>query len=154
MQATGCAPEAALAAQEAAERFDRAGDVLDAAGAALLAGRAHAASGARKQALDTLAGAEASFLHCGAMAKHAETARELRRLGRRVPVRGDRGQLGGSLTGREKEVARLVAAGLTNREIGGELYLSEKTVERHLSHLFLKLRVSNRAAVAATMTRS
>jgi DNA-binding NarL/FixJ family response regulator len=47
-----------------------------------------------------------------------------------------------------------VAAGLTNREIGGELYLSEKTVERHLSHLFLKLQVSNRAAVAATMTRS
>jgi DNA-binding NarL/FixJ family response regulator len=71
-----------------------------------------------------------------------------------VPVRADRGQLGGSLTGREKEVARLVAAGLTNREIGGELYLSEKTVERHLSHLFLKLQVSNRAAVAATMTRS
>jgi DNA-binding CsgD family transcriptional regulator/tetratricopeptide (TPR) repeat protein len=154
LQATGSSPEAALAAHEAAERFDRSGNVLDAACAALLAGQAHAASGARKQALDTLAGAEASFLHCGAMSKHAETARELRRLGRRVPVRADRGQLGGSLTGREKEVARLVAAGLTNREIGGELYLSEKTVERHLSHLFLKLQVSNRAAVAATMTRS
>jgi DNA-binding CsgD family transcriptional regulator len=44
--------------------------------------------------------------------------------------------------------------GLTNREIGGERYLSEKTVERHLSHLFLKLQVSNRAAVAATMSRA
>jgi DNA-binding CsgD family transcriptional regulator len=154
LQPTGSAPEAAFAAHEARERFHSAGNVLDAAGAALLAGQAHAASGARKQALDALAGAEASFLHCGAMSKHAETVRELRRLGRRVPVHGDRGQLGGLLTGREKEVARLVAAGLTNREIGGELYLSEKTVERHLSHLFLKLRVSNRAAVAATMTQS
>jgi DNA-binding CsgD family transcriptional regulator/tetratricopeptide (TPR) repeat protein len=151
--ATGSAPEAALAASEARERFDRAGDVLDAAGAALLAGRAHAASGARTEALNALAGAEATFLRCGAMSKRAETARELRRLGRRVPVHGGRDHLGGSLTGREKEVARLVAAGLTNREIGGELYLSEKTVERHLSHLFLKLRVSNRAAVAATMAR-
>jgi ATP/maltotriose-dependent transcriptional regulator MalT len=57
-----------------------------------------------------------------------------------------RGQL---VTGRELQVLRLVAAGRTNREIAGELAISEKTVERHLSNIFTKLGVSNRAAATA-----
>lgn len=55
----------------------------------------------------------------------------------------------GPLTGREVEVLRLVATGLTNREIAGELFLSEKTVARHLSNIFAKLRVRSRAAATA-----
>jgi DNA-binding CsgD family transcriptional regulator len=55
----------------------------------------------------------------------------------------------GGLTSREVEVLRLVAAGKTNRMIAGELYLSEKTVARHLSNMFAKLAVSSRAAATA-----
>jgi ATP/maltotriose-dependent transcriptional regulator MalT len=60
-----------------------------------------------------------------------------------------RRQLPGGLTEREAEVLRLVAAGRTNREIAAELYLSAKTVSRHLSNIFTKVGVSSRAAATA-----
>lgn len=53
------------------------------------------------------------------------------------------------VTPRELEVLRLVAGGRTNREIADELVISEKTVERHLSNIFTKLGVSNRASATA-----
>lgn len=53
------------------------------------------------------------------------------------------------LTEREVGVLRLVAAGLTNREIAGKLEISEKTVARHLSNIFTKLNLSTRTAAAA-----
>jgi DNA-binding NarL/FixJ family response regulator len=53
------------------------------------------------------------------------------------------------LTERECEVLRLVARGLTNREIAGALVLSEHTVGRHLQNIFAKLNVSSRAAATA-----
>lgn len=61
------------------------------------------------------------------------------------------GRMAGSqkLTGRELEVLRLVAGGKTNRTIATELFLSEKTVARHLSNIFTKLGVSSRAAATA-----
>lgn len=55
----------------------------------------------------------------------------------------------GPLTARELEVLRLVAAGKSNRVIAGDLFLSEKTVARHLSNIFTKLGVSSRAAATA-----
>jgi len=45
------------------------------------------------------------------------------------------------LTDREVQVLRLVAAGKTNRAIAGELFLSEKTVDRHVSNIFTKVNV-------------
>jgi ATP/maltotriose-dependent transcriptional regulator MalT len=59
----------------------------------------------------------------------------------------------GPLTAREADLLRLVAAGRTNREIAAELFLSEKTVERHLSNVFRKLGVSSRAAATAQAVR-
>jgi DNA-binding NarL/FixJ family response regulator len=53
------------------------------------------------------------------------------------------------LTARELQVLHLVAAGKTNKAIAGELFLSEKTVERHVSNIFTKLDVSSRAAATA-----
>jgi DNA-binding NarL/FixJ family response regulator len=55
----------------------------------------------------------------------------------------------GPLTGREVEVLRLVATGATNRAVAAELFLSEKTVARHLSNMFTKLGVSSRSAATA-----
>ncbi|MGD2070825.1 MAG: LuxR C-terminal-related transcriptional regulator, partial [Gemmatimonadota bacterium] len=53
------------------------------------------------------------------------------------------------LTPRELEVLRRVASGAKNRTVGEELSISERTVERHVSHIFAKLRVSSRAAATA-----
>lgn len=53
------------------------------------------------------------------------------------------------LTGREVEVLKLVAAGMTNRKIAGTLGISEKTVARHLSNIFVKLDLTSRSAATA-----
>jgi DNA-binding CsgD family transcriptional regulator len=53
------------------------------------------------------------------------------------------------LTARELEVLRLVAAGKTNKAIAKQLFLSEKTVDRHVSNIFTKIDVSSRAAATA-----
>jgi DNA-binding NarL/FixJ family response regulator len=55
----------------------------------------------------------------------------------------------GPLTARETEVVRLVSAGLSNRDIAAELFISEKTVARHLSNIFTKLGLTSRAAATA-----
>jgi DNA-binding NarL/FixJ family response regulator len=53
------------------------------------------------------------------------------------------------LTPRELEVLALLAGGLTNREIGAELFISNKTASVHVSRILSKLSVPNRAAAAA-----
>jgi DNA-binding CsgD family transcriptional regulator len=55
----------------------------------------------------------------------------------------------GGLTRRELEVLQLVAAGKSNRAIADELFLSEKTVARHISNIFTKLDLTSRAAATA-----
>jgi ATP/maltotriose-dependent transcriptional regulator MalT len=55
----------------------------------------------------------------------------------------------GGLTARELEVLRLVATGKTNRSIAADLFLSERTVARHVSNIFTKLGLSSRAAATA-----
>jgi DNA-binding NarL/FixJ family response regulator len=67
--------------------------------------------------------------------------------GAREPPPGRTRILGG-LTARQAEVLRLVAQGKTDRQIAGELIISEKTVGRHLEHIFAKLGVSSRTAAA------
>jgi DNA-binding NarL/FixJ family response regulator len=53
------------------------------------------------------------------------------------------------LSPRELEVLRLVARGATNKSIAADLVLSERTIDRHVSNIFAKLRVSSRAAATA-----
>jgi DNA-binding NarL/FixJ family response regulator len=69
--------------------------------------------------------------------------RELRRLGHRV-LRASRDPAAGPLTGREREIAELAAAGRTNREIAEQLVLSTRTIEAHLRNVYAKLGVRSR----------
>jgi DNA-binding NarL/FixJ family response regulator len=91
----------------------------------------------------------------GAAACFAAAARTFERLGAVADLvlarqmQGGGAPAAGGLTAREVEVLRLVAAGATNRLVAAELFLSEKTVDRHLSNVFRKLGVSSRAAAAA-----
>ena len=55
----------------------------------------------------------------------------------------------GGLTAREVQVLALVATGKTNRAIADDLFISEKTVARHVSNIFTKLGLSSRSAATA-----
>src|SRR5256885_6607218 len=59
-----------------------------------------------------------------------------------------------SLSRREHEVARLVADGLSNRDIAGRLYLSERTVDNHVHHILDKLGFDSRVQVATWLARN
>jgi DNA-binding NarL/FixJ family response regulator len=85
-----------------------------------------------------------------------QAVREQRRIAgrsRRNP-NGARGTGFGELTRSERRIAALVTEGLTNRQVAQLLYVTEKTVEMHLSNVFAKLGVSSRAAVAGLVARA
>ncbi|MFB6749493.1 response regulator [Streptomyces sp. NPDC056353] len=65
-------------------------------------------------------------------------------------VRAPKAPGGEPLSAREREVLALVARGTSNKEIARELFISEATVKTHLTHLYAKLGVSDRAAAVAT----
>jgi DNA-binding NarL/FixJ family response regulator len=58
-----------------------------------------------------------------------------------------------SLTPTERMIADLVVEGLSNPQIGERLYVSFRTVQTHLAHVFAKLDISSRAQLAAEVTR-
>jgi DNA-binding NarL/FixJ family response regulator len=66
----------------------------------------------------------------------------------RTPLQKEKARYGG-LTKREREVAALVAVGLSNLEIGERLFIGERTVETHVSHILTKLDFDNRTQIAA-----
>ena len=59
-----------------------------------------------------------------------------------------------ALTAAEHRVARLAAEGSSNREIAEQLYVTQRTVETHLTHVFAKLDIRARAELAVALTRS
>ena len=100
----------------------------------------------RARAKDVLTVAAETASEIGARTEQQVAEKRLRALGVRTWRRGPGGEL---LTERERAVARLIAAGASNPEIAQELFLSRKTVERHVSNLLKKVGVRNRAELAA-----
>ena len=150
--------EAAARALSAAEVADEHGAPIEAALSRKLAGRALAQAGQNDRAVAELERAAAEFDRCGALRYRDEAERELGKLGRRVHRRTRPGKADArgleSLTGRELQVARLVVDRKTNPEIAAELFLSKKTVETHLRHIFRKLDVSSRVELARAVERA
>ena len=96
-----------------------------------------------------LIAAEARFDGFGARRLRDEAARELRRLGHRV--RRASVETASGLTEREREIALLVTAGRTNREIAEQLVLSTRTIEAHLRNIFGKLGVRSRVELTRAL---
>ncbi len=121
------------------------GDTPFERGRALLAlGAVQRRTKRRRESRRTLEEALAVFEALGT-AIWAERARaELKRISGRAPAPG-------ALTPAEERVAALVAEGKTNREVAAALFLSERTVEGHLSHVFGKLGIRHRAEVARAL---
>jgi ATP/maltotriose-dependent transcriptional regulator MalT len=157
--AQGEPAKAAALAQAAADAADLADARLDGVPARLAAGRALAAAGEREQAVAQLQQAAADAGRGGAGLFVEAAARELRRLGSRLSASSRRAGTragtasGDELTGREREIAELVAEGRSNKQVAAALFLSEKTIEHHLSRIYAKLGVRSRGELAARMPR-
>jgi DNA-binding NarL/FixJ family response regulator len=154
--ATGEPVEAARRAARSAEAADAIGACLHAGLSRGLQGQALVAAGEREEGIALLRRAEAELDACGSVRVRDQLRRELRRLGARAETRGNAaaGASGiESLTKRELEIAVLVTDRKKNREIASELFLSGKTVESHLRHIFFKLGVASRVEVARAIER-
>jgi DNA-binding CsgD family transcriptional regulator len=145
----------ALASASAA---DEVGVPIEAALSRLLAGRALARAGQMSRAVAEFERAADELHACGAVRSRDQAESELRRLGHRVHRRTLPGKADGlglaSLTGRELQVARLVADLKTNPQIAAALFLSHRTVESHVRNIFRKLGVSSRAQIARAVERA
>ena len=96
------------------------------------------------------------FCELGAAATAAWTRRRMRELGIRAIPRGPRAATKAApagLTAREQEVLVLITAGLANREISQQLFISERTVQHHVSAVLAKIGVSSRTAAAREAAR-
>lgn len=141
--AEGHALAAACSRDEAREAFEDAVQLLGQAGLPFEAARARVglaralrALGREDAARRELELARERFARLGASAEARRAA---------AVVTASRGVL----SARESEILRLVAEGLSNKQIAARLTLSEHTVHRHVANILVKLRVSSRAAAAA-----
>ena len=98
----------------------------------------------RREARATLEEALAIFERMGAVLWADRARAELKRISGRAATPG-------ALTPAEERVAALVAEGKTNREVAAALFISERTVEGHLSRIFGKLGIRHRTEIAAVL---
>ena len=149
--AGGDAETAIPLAREAAGRQEQMGVWLDALPTRLLLGRALAAAGRGDEAEAELRALAAAAEERGAWRYRELAAGELRGIGVRLGG-APRGRTAGDgeLTDREREIAELVAAGRSNKQVAAAVFLSEKTIEAHLSRVYSKLGVRSRTELAAS----
>jgi DNA-binding CsgD family transcriptional regulator len=143
--------EAVAIARETLLMVEHTGACEDAARLLVQCGRR------RDEAAALLAEALDRHERAGAEAWAGRARAQLRALGVRPGRRGSRNRPTSgweSLTATERAVSLLVAEGLTNGAVARQLYISPHTVNTHLRHVFAKLGVSNRVALAAEVNRS
>ena len=133
--AAALAANDAPALDHAATQLEAVGLLLHAAEAATEAAEAHERAGRRGSALTSLSNARRLRAQCPGAAEP--------RIEAQVPVH--------DLTEREREIAELAARGQSNREIAGQLFLSIRTVNNHLNHVYTKLGFSDRQQLATAL---
>ena len=147
--AAGGAPDRARQLfEDAVDLFSRCGAPFEAARGRLDLARALRQSGRRSAAREEAQAARKAFGRLGATHSLELAARLLAGLEDEAED-GAFPAPGVNLTPRELEVLRLLAAGLTNREIAARLVISEHTVHRHVTNLYRSLGVSSRTAATA-----
>lgn len=161
-QARSTDPDLAAAAAHARGLLDRDCGMLDSAAGAYTApmaraqatedaGRTLSLNGDRSNAVARLHRAYEQYEEQGCADGMARVRSQLREAGVRVRhwTRADRPAFGwASLTDTERRIADLVAQGLSNREVAGQLFLSAHTVAFHLRHIFWKLDIGSRVQLA------
>jgi DNA-binding CsgD family transcriptional regulator len=138
--------------REAIERLGRTRLRPDLARARLLHGEWLRRENRRADARDQLRDAHEAFVSMGAEAFAERARRELLATGEKVHSR--RSGTRDELTPQEEQIARLARDGLTNPEIGAQLFLSPRTVEWHLRKVFTKLEVSSRRQLRSALPDS
>jgi DNA-binding CsgD family transcriptional regulator len=152
LAAAGSGDQASL--EEAVDMADRLGMGIESIWARTSLARVKAVEGDTAGAETVLWQASAVAEATGATTERAHIDQLLRQLGIRTWRRGPRARPTGDLSvlsDREREIANLIAGGASNPDIARALFLSRKTVERHVSSILGKLDVKNRAQLAATV---
>jgi DNA-binding CsgD family transcriptional regulator len=126
--------------EEAVGKHEAVGDPFGRARALLALGLVRRRARQKRAARDAIEAALAEFAELGAVSWAARARAELGRVGGRTRVEG--------LTPAEQRVADLVAQGRTNREVAAALFLGERTVASHLTHIYAKLGVRSRTELA------
>jgi DNA-binding CsgD family transcriptional regulator len=140
--ARGDVTEAAALLGDAVAQHEQASDPFGRARALLALGVVRRRERQKRAAREVIAAALEAFERLGAATWTEKARAELGRIGGRVREEG--------LTAAERRVATLVAEGRTNRKVAAALFLNERTVETHLSHVYAKLGVRSRAELART----
>jgi DNA-binding CsgD family transcriptional regulator len=143
--------------EEAVDMADRLGMGIESIWARTSLARVKAVEGDTAGAETILRLASATAEETGAATERAHIDQLLRQLGVRTWRRGSRLRATGDLSvlsDREREIANLITGGASNPDIARTLFLSRKTVERHVSNILAKLEVKNRAQLAARMATS
>jgi DNA-binding CsgD family transcriptional regulator len=125
---------------EAVAQHEAVGDPFGRARALLALGAARRRARQKRPAREALESALEAFETVGAFGWATRAQAELGRIGGRRPADG--------LTPAERRVADLVAEGKTNREVAAALFLGERTVASHLTHIYAKLGVRSRTELA------
>ena len=137
--ARGDVDEALALFEQAVGEHETVGDPFGGARALLALGILRRRARQKRDAREAMAAALEAFELIGALGWAANARAELGSIG------GRRRQEG--LTAAERRVAALVAEGRTNREVAAALFLGERTVETHLSHVYAKLGIRSRAEI-------
>lgn len=132
--------------EEAAGKHEAAGDPFGRARSLLALGIVRRRARQRRASRGAIDDAIALFEECGAVGWAEKARTELGAIGGRTRTEG--------LTSAETRVAALVAKGKTNREVAAALFLGERTVETHLTHIYAKLGIRSRTELARALASS